>query len=625
MSVPITPALVSALLPSQTLADVLTDPHDLDNDLHVLLDWLLPFFCDAGAAAPEPLARVKAAARRCLKDRSVHAEFVRLFLNSIGEAFRARFAPLVDSPVLLRDIAAHVRSLNAFYARQLSLLNLSSLATQLFHRGLNSLYLRYLDRPAVLRLVEAHLQHCLDNLAHVSLADLARVGLAPIIQQLMVSISTDKIRSYVVATCAHAWDVPVLQRLSEWVRVDLYPVFALGCVDAFAVNSSSDLVRIAHDELVALRIHEIYDMTRLFPLSATALGQLHLCLVLENGSYTSQTQQRGQLVDYFVQECHLRLLHLGSNTVQIVVFYIKTIKTFLLIDHTGVLLDKVARPIRKYLKTRSDLVSQLVKGMLDPDPASNPLIELARELHLQRPPLQAAVDDLTDLEWCPDPIDALPDFKKGKVSDVIEALTSIFPLPSVFTEEFTRLFGERLLQWDKYSAKSIVQFVDLLKSRFGANEFATLDVMIKDIQDSHALNRTINLRNFKLTVLSKMYWPTVIESLSQNDYFTIPSQADVDAFCGSFKAMKKNRDLALIPSLGSVAIELTFKQGVREFNVTPAQATVIELFHDDFDNMSLLTISLATGMASYVATQALRFWVNEEVLIESDGAYRVND
>ena len=92
----------------------------------------------------------------------------------------------------------------------------------------------------------------------------------------------------------------------------------------------------------------------------------------------------------------------------------------MIIDPKGVLLDKVVRPIRKYLKTREDIIIKLVRGLLDNSP-ENELIELARELRAPNKYRSKShhskdlLEDLLDLNWVPDPVDALPDFKMGKL------------------------------------------------------------------------------------------------------------------------------------------------------------------------------------------------------------------
>lgn len=621
-TVPLTPLIIAQEASLSTLDDLIGDTRpDIENDLDVLLHWLEPYYPN-GKLIIDPLSRTRAAARSCLRDPSAQLEFVRLWINSIRHPFHAYFAPIVPHKSI-GDILLEVTEVSRYYSRQSAYLNLSKTASEIFLRGINSLFARYLLLARVVAELRTHLSD--PSLAETSLplSIFATVGMADLVQAIMAEITVQRIRSYVSKVAGGSWNVPVLQSIQEWVRVELYPSFVQGCFSA-SDSSSTDLVRISHDELIRLRTSEIYDLVEVFPHSEMALLELHSCLVFESGYSGYQTHHRSLLVDAFIQKCHLRLLHLGANTVDVILTYSKTIKAFLLIDPTGVLLDKVARPIRRYLKTRSDLILQLVRGMLDLT-KSNKLIELARELHKNEKLVLAPVDDLTDVNWVPDPIDALPDFKKGKVSDVVGALVSIFPMTGVLVDEFTRLYGERLLQWDKYSAADIVHDLELLKTRFGANEFSTLDVMVKDVHDSEVVNSRVGLEDFVVTVLSRMYWPTVCDNLTTNDYFNVPIQAKFDDYLQKFSQIKSGRGLKLIPSLGTVKLELNMKSGIRKFTVTPAQATVIEVFDDENDELSVQTVVMVTGMGEYQVSQALRFWQTQGILRETEGKYMVDE
>ena len=101
---------------------------------------------------------------------------------------------------------------------------------------------------------------------------------------------------------------------------------------------------------------------------------------------------------------------------------------------TGVLLDQVARPIRRYLREREDTVPIVVGGLLaDPEDdasTSEVLIELAQEMS-KSASLVGKEDnetelDYDDMDWMPDPVDAGPEYKKSKYSDVIGSLISLF-------------------------------------------------------------------------------------------------------------------------------------------------------------------------------------------------------
>ena len=91
-----------------------------------------------------------------------------------------------------------------------------------------------------------------------------------------------------------------------------------------------------------------------------------------------------------------------------------------MLDPKGVLLDRVARPIRQYLRDRDDTVKVIVNGLLadteDEDgdpiaPGGDVLVELALELEKDSGSLgadDAAELDWDDFNWVPDPIDAAP-------------------------------------------------------------------------------------------------------------------------------------------------------------------------------------------------------------------------
>lgn len=117
------------------------------------------------------------------------------------------------------------------------------------------------------------------------------------------------------------------------------------------------------------------------------------------------------------------MLHPGASTTDILQIYILLIRVFALLDPKGVLIERVARPIRSYLKEREDTVKVIVNGLLadvrdvevGEDHMQNNadvLEHLAVELHQEGNRIAHGEDDhefdWDDMHWLPDPVDAGP-------------------------------------------------------------------------------------------------------------------------------------------------------------------------------------------------------------------------
>jgi anaphase-promoting complex subunit 2 len=99
-----------------------------------------------------------------------------------------------------------------------------------------------------------------------------------------------------------------------------------------------------------------------------------------------------------------RLLHPGAETKDVLTQYISTIRSLRILDPPGVLLHKVAEPIRKHLRTRPDtikcIVAALVEGEeLQDENESAGLISQSND---------ETVEDFLDPKWEPEPFDAAP-------------------------------------------------------------------------------------------------------------------------------------------------------------------------------------------------------------------------
>lgn len=340
--------------------------------------------------------------------------------------------------------------------------------------------------------------------------------------------------------------------------------------------------------------------------------------------------------------------------------YISLIRAFYLLDPTGVLLDRVARPIRRYLKERDDTVKVIVTGLLaDSDGQSKPqsgesLIELAYELNHVSSVTTASdgIDlDWDDMSWTPDPIDAGPDYKRSKVSDIVSSLLSLFDSGDVFVREIQNIMGERLLKRSMDLDKEI-RIIELLKLRFGEGALQVCEVMLRDVRESRTIDRVIRgnpaLRQslpsapmpsltvetskppvFHATILSRLFWPDLHDAsiISPLPISTLQAQ-----YASSFEKLKGSRKLRWLPILGHTTVELQLEDRTATENCHTWQATVIYAFQSsrtdndndiDDDLISSETSPISLSVEQLVATldmseslvrNALTFWVSKRIL-----------
>jgi len=118
-----------------------------------------------------------------------------------------------------------------------------------------------------------------------------------------------------------------------------------------------------------------------------------------------------------------RLLHPGADTKIILQQYVATIRCLRIIDPPGVLLFKVAEPIRRYLRLalayhpsfnsraetlprdRPDTIRSIVANLVGDEDSNDSLVDENEPI---QPLQQQEAEDYSDPNWEPEPIDAGP-------------------------------------------------------------------------------------------------------------------------------------------------------------------------------------------------------------------------
>jgi anaphase-promoting complex subunit 2 len=216
--------------------------------------------------------------------------------------------------------------------------------------------------------------------------------------------------------------------------------------------------------LAELRINELFDIVKNWPHSGGALDDLRTAI--------TTPQRRLHLTEAFANTLNEKLLHPGASTLQILQTYISMIWSFHALDHSKVLLDRVAYPLQLYLCSREDTVRIIITGLLsDPEESQGKpssaerLVELAHLLNNggQKIEQRASDEDMDwhDLEWLPDPVDAGPGYKRSKNADIIGTLIGALGAQEVFIKEFQNIIGENLLKHDGAFEREVSQLCSI--------------------------------------------------------------------------------------------------------------------------------------------------------------------
>ncbi|KAI0387511.1 hypothetical protein F5Y04DRAFT_274364 [Hypomontagnella monticulosa] len=484
---------------------------------------------------------------------------------------------------------------------------------------------------------------------HQLVASLREVGFAGERFQILFAELLDGIMiAYIRETFAGEWepndDLSLRMRIRPSGRVRIQPKCIKELLDwidnqyaKLAVEVTSQLKcgievswadvtkwrEIAVGRLAALRIDELFDIVMNWPESEGGIDDLRYAV--------TTPQRRLQLTDAFSATLQKRLLHAGRSTLDILRTYIAMIRTFHKLDHSRVLLDRVAYSLQLYLCTREDTVRIIVTGLLadreevNTEVRNTKLVELVELLQQDSDNYRTERQDeeWDDLDWTPAPVDAGTNYRRRKSEDVIGTLIGALGSPEVFIKEFQSIIGERLLSGQS-GFKQEVGVLDLLKKRFGEASLQACDVMIKDIQDSARLDGVIHRgavnhpdkvdRDWTIhaRILSRLYWPEV----GEERFHLPPNVTDMQKMYETiFERLKPSRKIKWLNHLGQATVGLELEDRTISEQVHTYEAAVINAFSEE--NSSSWTFDdlwMKLEMDEDLLTSALEFWEKKHVL-----------
>ena len=244
-------------------------------------------------------------------------------------------------------------------------------------------------------------------------------------QRAFAEVMSNALSNHVQSAYAGRWTSP--SRVPEELRGWIENQFARFVVEILNVlkdddgRSDDQLPKVTHADV------EKWQEMGINKLGTLRTSELFDIIVdWDNGSqgaiedlkrYVTNTSARMRLTTSFTNILSHRLLQPGASTTEILQVYIAIIRAFAVLDSKGVLLDRVAKPLRRYLRERDDTVTIVVGGLLaDPEDETNDpdvLVELAMEMNKSTNLTgEDEVDDgeldWDDMSWMPDPVDAGP-------------------------------------------------------------------------------------------------------------------------------------------------------------------------------------------------------------------------
>ncbi|KAF5376816.1 hypothetical protein D9757_008906 [Collybiopsis confluens] len=438
------------------------------------------------------------------------------------------------------------------------------------------------------------------------------LGLLDRYENIIASVAYEHIETYVLTTCAGHWSESMLVHLRKWMADKIVPWMML--MYGRTVTTTNDAQSMLQNvgsrfdfhmakTLCDLRTQEIFDIIIDFPDSTGALQDLRDCL--------HRVDQRAALVHALRKANQKRLLHPGADTRLILTQYVATIKCLRIIDPPGVLLFKVADPIRRYLRERPDTIRCIVSNLVGDEDSGDSLVDESEPI---QPLQQSELEEYTDPNWEPEPVDAGPDFRANKPSDVISTLISIYDSKDLFVKELQVLLAQRLLAITDDNSEKVEKErrnIEILKIRFGEAALQVCEVMLKDMTDSKRINGHIQSHKESVihpTIISKHFWP-ILEA----GEISMPGQFQTfqDEYAKEFSAFKPDKKLRWLPHMGTVHLELQLEDRAIEADVPPLEAAFIELFSEqDVWTMDQLITKTGLSVDRKAALKALLTWVD---------------
>jgi anaphase-promoting complex subunit 2 len=433
---------------------------------------------------------------------------------------------------------------------------------------------------------------------------------------------------------------PIVSHLRLWIKDGFCPLveLVLECLRceqcSILPTEITSWQEMALSRLGRARVDNLFDFVMNWDRSLGA--------VLDIKEYLKVAGAKQHLTSSFSQQISRRLLQPGATTTYILNVYISIIRSFHVLEPKGVLLERVARPIRRYLKEREDtariIISSLLTDLSDDTGikfSSNSELSYEIACEMAKPFANYGQDmdeelNWGDMNWQPLPQDASPEYKKSKVEDVIWFLLTLWERED-FINELKNIYGDHLLRCQDPEYEKEIRLLELIKVRLGDDKLQACEVMLRDVLDSKRINASIRATSTTTTpsafqtpdarnrdprtpdglqprtprprrpipsapqlapptpnqapppdpTLNAQILSSFFWPSLRDDTFRVPSQIDAlqKEYESRFERIKGMRKLRWMNALGEGSITLDFDDRTEDFDhLTPWQVSVVYAF-----------------------------------------------
>ncbi|CUS25145.1 LAQU0S28e00474g1_1 [Lachancea quebecensis] len=424
---------------------------------------------------------------------------------------------------------------------------------------------------------------------------------------------------------------------------------------------TNEIYRCFEEEFIRIRTSQVFDIfVTEFPTTRPTLLELRSVLKT-SAKYT-------ELIREFLYQFESRMLNPSITTAEILLSYVKAIKSILIVDVSFRYFQLLTNFVRPYLMERRDTVVTFLYAMLGLDASdlsstnststhmsiasqlsaelkdshrsisssaiergSQPYSKHALSMNPNEPAYQQIIDFY--LHWNPEPADSIQANNDQSLisKELFDIIVELFDSKDVIVREFLGLFTRKLLDLKGYKLElNWVQSLKVLKKKLDFKTYSNaqeisninnIDVMLRDVKHSEDLCSQMH----EELGLSDRVIPKFISYLFWNvhsDFSALPKdhplpkelETDINNYKQAYTHVKKGRKLRLHPEHSIVELQLRLADGRNlNYEVTLDKALVLSCLSDNGEK-TLEDVVKQTNFEAGQVERSLKYWVKSAIV-----------